>query len=239
MTSLRDRSDRRDDLHRPVPARDGLEHQPANSLTVQNTSSSPYTLKVMTIVDDLFLPLVLLYQGWTYYVFRRRVTTGRPRRLKRCASSIPGCSAGPGAHGSRLAVDVVLGAPRRRSRSSSRPSCSRESWWMRSEASSPSVGTIAALAAIMLGRGVLVGGFETVGRLAAVAGHVRAPTHAGGATPQRDTASPRTVRRRPRWPRRPSRASTRSRPISLATSRRSRSPDWSRSSCSDGPRRST
>ena len=29
----------------------------------------------MTIVMVVFLPLVLLYQGWTYYVFRRRVTT--------------------------------------------------------------------------------------------------------------------------------------------------------------------
>ena len=47
----------------------------ANSLTVQNASSSAYSLKVMTIVMVVFLPLVLLYQGWTYYVFRRRVTT--------------------------------------------------------------------------------------------------------------------------------------------------------------------
>jgi cytochrome bd-type quinol oxidase subunit 2 len=48
----------------------------ANSLTIQNASSSAYSLKVMTIVMVVFLPLVLLYQGWTYYVFRRRVTTG-------------------------------------------------------------------------------------------------------------------------------------------------------------------
>ena len=47
----------------------------ANSLTVQNASASAYSLKVMTIVMVVFLPLVLLYQGWTYYVFRRRVTT--------------------------------------------------------------------------------------------------------------------------------------------------------------------
>jgi cytochrome d ubiquinol oxidase subunit II len=46
----------------------------ANSLTVQNTASSPYALKVMTVVAILFFPLVLLYQGWTYYVFRRRVS---------------------------------------------------------------------------------------------------------------------------------------------------------------------
>jgi len=46
----------------------------SNSLTVQNAASSPYALKVMTVVAIVFLPLVLLYQGWTYYVFRRRVS---------------------------------------------------------------------------------------------------------------------------------------------------------------------
>jgi cytochrome d ubiquinol oxidase subunit II len=46
----------------------------AFDLTVQNTSSSAYALKVMTIAAAVFLPLVLLYQGWTYYVFRRRLT---------------------------------------------------------------------------------------------------------------------------------------------------------------------
>ena len=46
----------------------------AFDLTVQNTSSAPYALKVMTVVAAVFLPLVLLYQGWTYYVFRRRLT---------------------------------------------------------------------------------------------------------------------------------------------------------------------
>jgi cytochrome d ubiquinol oxidase subunit II len=45
----------------------------AYDLTVQNTSSAPYALKVMTVVAVVFLPLVLLYQGWTYYVFRRRI----------------------------------------------------------------------------------------------------------------------------------------------------------------------
>ena len=47
----------------------------ANSLTIQNASSSAYSLKLMTIVMLVFLPLVLVYQGWTYYVFRRRVTS--------------------------------------------------------------------------------------------------------------------------------------------------------------------
>ena len=42
-------------------------------LTITNTSSTPYTLKVMTIVAVIMTPLVLIYQGWTYWVFRKRV----------------------------------------------------------------------------------------------------------------------------------------------------------------------
>ncbi|MCD2498943.1 MULTISPECIES: cytochrome d ubiquinol oxidase subunit II [Microbacterium] len=45
-----------------------------NSLTIQNASSSPYTLQIMSWAALIFLPLVLLYQGWTYWVFRKRVT---------------------------------------------------------------------------------------------------------------------------------------------------------------------
>lgn len=44
------------------------------SLTVTNASSSPYTLKVMTIVALIFVPIVLLYQAWNYWVFRARVS---------------------------------------------------------------------------------------------------------------------------------------------------------------------
>jgi cytochrome bd ubiquinol oxidase subunit II len=47
----------------------------ANNLTVHNTASGAYSLKVMTVVVVIFLPLVLAYQTWTYYVFRRRVST--------------------------------------------------------------------------------------------------------------------------------------------------------------------
>jgi cytochrome d ubiquinol oxidase subunit II len=43
------------------------------SLTVHNASATHYTLTVMTIVAAIFTPLVLLYQGWTYWVFRKRV----------------------------------------------------------------------------------------------------------------------------------------------------------------------
>jgi cytochrome d ubiquinol oxidase subunit II len=44
-----------------------------NSLTVSNASSSHYALTVMTVVALILTPVVLLYQGWTYYVFRARL----------------------------------------------------------------------------------------------------------------------------------------------------------------------
>jgi cytochrome d ubiquinol oxidase subunit II len=47
---------------------------PAWDLTIFNASSSPYTLKIMTIVALIFVPIVLLYQGWTYWIFRKRVS---------------------------------------------------------------------------------------------------------------------------------------------------------------------
>ena len=48
----------------------------ANSLTVDGSSSSHYTLTVMTVVALIVTPIVLLYQGWTYYVFRQRLGLG-------------------------------------------------------------------------------------------------------------------------------------------------------------------
>jgi cytochrome bd ubiquinol oxidase subunit II len=45
------------------------------SLTVTNASSSPYTLKIMTWCAAVATPIVLLYQGWTYWVFRKRIGT--------------------------------------------------------------------------------------------------------------------------------------------------------------------
>ncbi len=44
-----------------------------NSLTVDGAASSHYALTVMSVVAVIFVPIVLLYQGWTYYVFRKRV----------------------------------------------------------------------------------------------------------------------------------------------------------------------
>ena len=46
----------------------------ANSLTVANSSADHYTLAVITVVAVIVTPLMLLYQGWTYYVFRARLT---------------------------------------------------------------------------------------------------------------------------------------------------------------------
>src|SRR5262249_10886886 len=45
----------------------------ANSLTVDGTASQHYTLAVMTVVALIVTPVVLLYQGWTYHVFRHRL----------------------------------------------------------------------------------------------------------------------------------------------------------------------
>ncbi|WP_445524863.1 cytochrome d ubiquinol oxidase subunit II [Streptomyces cyslabdanicus] len=45
------------------------------SLTVTNASSSPYTLKIMTWCAGIATPIILLYQGWTYWVFRKRIGT--------------------------------------------------------------------------------------------------------------------------------------------------------------------
>ena len=44
------------------------------SVTIYNGSSTPYTLKIMTWASLTLLPLVMVYQGWTYWVFRRRIT---------------------------------------------------------------------------------------------------------------------------------------------------------------------
>lgn len=52
-----------------VPALD-----PANSLSISEAASTDYTLTVMTWVAVILTPIVLLYQGWTYWVFRKRIS---------------------------------------------------------------------------------------------------------------------------------------------------------------------
>ncbi len=45
----------------------------ANSLTISNAATGHYALQVITVAAAIFTPLILLYQGWTYYVFRKRL----------------------------------------------------------------------------------------------------------------------------------------------------------------------
>jgi cytochrome d ubiquinol oxidase subunit II len=47
----------------------------AFNLTIQNASSTPYTLKMMSIVSIFMVPVVLLYQGWSYWIFRKRISS--------------------------------------------------------------------------------------------------------------------------------------------------------------------
>ena len=67
---------------------------PAFDLTVHNTASGSYALTVMTVVAAIFLPFVLGYQAWSYYVFRRRVSRRQFREE-------PGAGASPAATRSR------------------------------------------------------------------------------------------------------------------------------------------
>jgi cytochrome d ubiquinol oxidase subunit II len=62
----------------------------AYNLTVHNTASGAYSLKVMTVVAIVFLPVVLAYQSWTYYVFRRRVSKADFEPRQRPAEPSPG-----------------------------------------------------------------------------------------------------------------------------------------------------
>jgi cytochrome bd ubiquinol oxidase subunit II len=63
---------------------------PAGTLTTTNAASTPYTLQIMTWVALAVTPIVLAYQAWSYWVFRRRLTrddippaTGLPPRRER------------------------------------------------------------------------------------------------------------------------------------------------------------
>jgi cytochrome d ubiquinol oxidase subunit II len=60
----------------------------AYNLTVNNSASGSYALKVMTVVAVLFVPLVLAYQGWSFHVFRARVSTP-PERAEGAVSLRP------------------------------------------------------------------------------------------------------------------------------------------------------
>lgn len=50
---------------------------PEWSLTIYNASSSEYTLTVMSVIALIFVPIVLVYQGWSYWMFRKRVSADK------------------------------------------------------------------------------------------------------------------------------------------------------------------
>ena len=72
----------------------------AGTLTTANASSTAKTLAVMTVVAAIFLPFVLLYQGWTYWVFRRRIGAGP-------AIASPGAAAQPAVPSRPAGPDVA------------------------------------------------------------------------------------------------------------------------------------
>ncbi|HEY3864748.1 MAG TPA: cytochrome d ubiquinol oxidase subunit II [Solirubrobacteraceae bacterium] len=51
----------------------------AYNLTVNNSASGHYALVVMTVVAAIFFPLVLIYQGWSFHVFRARLKSPAPQ----------------------------------------------------------------------------------------------------------------------------------------------------------------
>ena len=232
---------RRDALHEPLPARDGLEHRlrqqphrratpPRRTTRSGDDASSPL----------IFVPLVLLYQGWTYHVFRARV--GGEASSERRHPALGRRAGGPRQLAAMAALDRASCAARGRSASCSPPtpssassprcsssrrrSCSRGSPRARSTArrSRDVAGPLALLAAVVCARAAAAWGFEVVGRRAAAQRALAAAPRPRRA--QAPTASPprSTAPRAPRSRRSPSPASTRSRRPSPATCRRSCSP---------------
>jgi len=62
----------------------------ARIVPAHNTATGAYSLKVMTVVAVVLLPVVLAYQSWTYYVFRRRVSKSDFEPRQRPAEPSPG-----------------------------------------------------------------------------------------------------------------------------------------------------
>jgi cytochrome d ubiquinol oxidase subunit II len=91
----------------------------AYNLTVNNASAGHYPLFVMTLVAAIFFPIVLLYQGWSFRVFRGRVMPGRPKpgtppqpRFSRDAPASPSpAGGGVGARGPGMAGGGSGAAP--------------------------------------------------------------------------------------------------------------------------------
>lgn len=88
---------------------------PANSLTVDNASSSNYTLAVMSWVALIFVPLVIVYQAWTYWVFRRRISVEHiPEPIGLTWDKVKANAFGPDSGGTTVDLTVADddGAPR-------------------------------------------------------------------------------------------------------------------------------
>ncbi len=66
----------------------------ANSLDVSTAASAHYTLAVLTVIALIVTPIVLLYQSWTYYVFRARITGEEVRPPEALTRPTGGSSAG-------------------------------------------------------------------------------------------------------------------------------------------------
>lgn len=84
---------------------------PGPSLTIWSAASAHQTLLVMTVVAAIFVPFVLAYQGWSYWVFRQRLIrpagapgpsspsgVPRPRAFDSSPSTAPGQSSSAGSH---------------------------------------------------------------------------------------------------------------------------------------------
>ena len=61
----------------------------AYNLTVNNAASGHYSLVVMTVAAVLFFPVMLLYQGWSFHVFRGRVSAPPPAETPADTSRAP------------------------------------------------------------------------------------------------------------------------------------------------------
>ena len=59
---------------------------PAFSLNIENAASTPYTLTLMSWIALIFSPLILGYQAWSYWVFRKRISV---RHIPESPTSVP------------------------------------------------------------------------------------------------------------------------------------------------------
>ena len=73
----------------------------AYNLTVYNTASGGYSLKIMTVVVVILLPVVLVYQAWSYYVFRRRVSKQEFQAQEPSPTAVPAGAARPSPDGAQ------------------------------------------------------------------------------------------------------------------------------------------